>query len=126
MNDKEMEVRYVELVEENGQYYLHIKYRVKDEYEIKEYDIPKAKIPLNLSRVPFINKTCERDSFGRPIMDSFICCVNSDAMPLCKGNTEHANDVFFTVETIKEKRKELTIAEIEKKLGYKIKIVGEG
>jgi hypothetical protein len=36
-----------------------------------------------------------------------------------------AKDVCYVVETLETKTHEMTVAEIEKKLGYKIKIVGE-
>jgi hypothetical protein len=42
-------------------------------------------------------------------------------------NTKPINDTYYTLTdtTPKPTLKELTIAEIEKKLGYKIKVVGE-
>ena len=53
--------------------------------------------------------------FGR-----FDCLYGEDP----KGVATDAVGIFF-VETIKEKTQEMTLEEIEKKLGYKVKIVSK-
>lgn len=121
MSEKKMDVRLVELVKDNGKYYLHLVYRVEDDSKIEEYEVPKVEIPIDLSHVPNIN-------YIKNKYDGERCYLNAGYHPelrVLPGETKEANHVFYTVKTIEEKRKELTIEEIEKELGYKIKIVGE-
>lgn len=120
-NEKKHELKDIQLFEENGQYYLKLKYILEDEYRIKELEIPKVKITVNKYTYPHINFI--RQTIGDPIYDLYA--GYGDCLPMLPGETSEANHVYFTEKIIEEKHKEMTIAEIEKKLGYKIKIVSE-
>ena len=120
------ELKDIQLFEEGGQYYLKLKYTVEDDARITEVEIPKAKIPFNKYGEPVFNSCAVLGGRG---VDRMAECTLSTGynceMELCSGETTEANHVFYTVKTISEKRKEMTISEIEKKLGHKIKIVSE-
>lgn len=118
-NERKHELKNIELFEENGQYYLKLKYILEDEHRIRELEIPKVMIPFNANIYPYINKSLNSDACG------LIACYGNYELAILSGETTHANHVYFTEKIIEEKRKEMTITEIEKKLGYKIKIVSE-
>ena len=104
-------------------YCLSAKYRVEDEHSIKEVYIPKIRLGVrsNWVMVNYLNSifdSCDVDH-SRYTADL--------GFGTCQMLPEKINgyNVCFTETTIKEKHHEMTIAEIEEKLGYKIKIVGE-
>ena len=127
-NERKHELKDIQLFEEDGQYYLKLKYIIEDEHSVKELEIPKAILPFNKNIYPAI--TCMDGYTRRSAVWQEECRLhtiggNDGALELRKGTTSVWDDVFYTVKTIKEKHKEMTLAEIEKKLGYKIKIVAE-
>lgn len=125
MNDKKHTLKEVKLYEENGLYYLRIKYILEDDHRIEELDIPKAVIQLDSRYTPCINYVS--DERGPSYIPYERCSLETGIMSLelRPGETSEANHVFYTCKTIKEKPQELTLSEIEKKLGYKVKIVSE-
>lgn len=120
-NERRHELKNIELFEEAGQYYLKLKYILEDEHSVRELEIPKVKIQVNKNLYPHIN--CISQTIGDSIYDLYA--GYGDCLPILPGETAEANHVYYTEKIIKEKRKEMTVAEIEKKLGYKIKIVSE-
>lgn len=121
-NERKHELKNIELFEENGQYYLKLKYILEDEHSVRELEIPKVRIPVNKFTYPNIShsRCCGHEIHYLYIDEDWNQCL--DILP---GETSEANHVFYTEKIIEEKRKEMTVAEIEKKLGYKIKIVSE-
>ena len=120
-NEREHELKDIQLFEEDGQYYLKLKYLLEDEHRISELNIPKVELPFNAKLYPYIysnfccgpeNRYTLQSSYGEPLKIVPVRPFNK--CPVC-----------YTETTIKEKHKEMTLAEIEKKLGYKIKIVAE-
>ena len=128
MSSKKHELTNIELFEEDGQYYLKLNYIIEDDYKIEEVIIPKVRLPFNKNVFPEITYSREdRD----PIMygireESYIKtgCNNTLELRKCKI-PETYNDIFYLVKIIDEKHKEMTVAEIEKALGYKVKIIAE-
>ena len=120
-NERKHELKGIQLFEEYGQYYLKLKYILEDEHSVRELEIPKVELPFNAALYPYIyskfsygseNRYTLQSSYGEPLNIRPI-------KPLAR------NPVCYTETVIKEKHKEMTLAEIEKKLGYKIKIVAE-
>lgn len=135
-NERKHELKDILLFEEDGQYYLKLKYIIEDEHSVKELEIPRVVLPFT-DGFPIVKRDFDYkeydvyyDKVGRlvelPCMNLCTLSTCGTKLNLSKGNTRLSKDVFFTERIIKEKHKEMTLAEIEKKLGYKIKIVAEG
>lgn len=127
-NERKHELKDIQLFEENGQYYLKLKYIIEDEHRVEELEIPKAILPFNKNIFPTITNVAGRSSICGCWPDECTLRTiggNDGILELRKGTTSMWSNVFYHVKTIKEKHKEMTLAEIEKKLGYKIKIVAE-
>ena len=119
---KKHELKDIQLYEENGQYYLRLKYIIEDDHKIEELEIPKVVIPVNSHALPHLNYECNYSGAEHCELCAGGGC---DSIRVFKGDTSEANHVYYTTKTIKEKSIELTLSEIEKKLGYKIKIISE-
>lgn len=123
-------VKNVELIKEDGNYYLDITYELENDSRVEELHIPRAKIPFCGDAFPEIKS---EDKFGDP----FEYLGRHISVPVIEKvtlNTGSCNDLAlkrdkdgyrYTIKTIKEKTQEMTLAEIEKKLGHKIKIISE-
>lgn len=113
----------IQFYEEDGAWYARMKYILEDDHEIREVIIPKVSIGINRRYHPeFNNDFDHRFNFeveGRlslgPTMFRLYSGVGHDG----------ANHVLYTEKLLKKKTKKMTVAEIEKKLGYKIEIVSE-
>lgn len=95
-------------------YSLDITYLVEDLDRVERYALPRVYLPIN--KYGFV---IDSERIG------FEDVVRAD---VGFGPTKLLRDdkgVCFTVKTIKEKTKEMTLEEIEKKLGHKVKIISE-
>lgn len=127
-NEKTHKLTNIELVEDDGQYYLSVEYLIEDANRIEKLTIPRVEIPFNSKIMPELIEEYEDSPFIAPIFDERMFpppqvhrCIKTGY-----GNTmkiAKLDGISYTVETIKEKEHEMTIEEIEKKLGYKVKIV---
>lgn len=96
-------------------YYLDVTYTVETPEEIKEINIPKVMLGLNNHSFTI---TRRRDYvYGLYHMFADIGLGNKDLLDQ-KGD-------YFTEKLIETKTKEMTLDEIEKKLGHKVKIINE-
>lgn len=113
------EVKKCELIEEDGQFYLSITCLCENERQIREIVIPRVTLPLN--RHTPMNVTGE-NSYAR------IWPYENVSLHLEDHNfkLKPVGGKYFTETVIKEKTQELTLEEIEKRLGYKVKIVSGG
>lgn len=117
VNMNKVKLTYLALNEDVCGYYLSARYRVEDEHSIRELDIPKIRLQIIPETVrirqegdgPYIN-TSVNLGFGYCRLDA----VENDL-----------GKVYFTETVIEEKPHEMTLDEIEKKLGYKVKIVNK-
>lgn len=98
----------------NGVWYMDIKYLVEDDSRVIEYHIPKVRIPIEHALV------LRNIDFNDPRHSSYILELPDRDLII-----EETACVPFMTRLIKEKRKEMTLSEIEAILGYKIKIVNE-
>ena len=114
------ELKDIQLYEEDGQYYLRLKYLHEDDHKVEEIEIPKARLPFNKKVKPDLSYS----SFTH-LEEAYISTGYNNSLELKPMETSEANHVFWTGKVLKYKPKEMTISEIEKKLGYKIKIVAE-
>ena len=92
----------------DGQYYLSAKYHVDEEHRTKECIFPKIILPVDQTHAPLIT-ACARERETN--VDIGFGSLPVPVPPIEK--------------VIEEKVQELTVEEIEKKLGHKIKIVNK-
>lgn len=114
-NDCKIDLTDLTLNEDIIGYYLSAKYRVEDANSIRELDFPKIRLPINRNEV-----TVRTNIHGWPSPEVDIGFGFRD---LYRPNS--CADAYFTETVVNEKTREMTIAEIEERLGYKIKIVEE-
>ena len=98
------------------EYYLKAKYEVEDDYRITEHIFPHIVFPIT-------------DEFVAEGSDVIHCGYGAMRrrsgkvyIPGTDGKTIESSHIIRIIE---EKPQEMTVEEIEKKLGYKIKIVGD-
>lgn len=128
-------IEKVELVEEDGKYYLSMTYVLENDKYIKRYKVPKIDLGINTRTcVPELTREIGGyldlptiDELGRhcrPLEDvvRFRCGIKTFDVDYGKID---GMSVKFTEQLIEEKSRKLTISEIEKKLGYKVEIVAE-
>jgi hypothetical protein len=116
---KENKVENLELHKDEYGYYLSIKFLVENDHSIREVVVPKIRLPIATHNITL---TREFDHF-----------INHEFARIDLGfgelNLDHevvdGMDILFKETVLKEKYTEMTIEDIEKKLGYKVKIVGE-
>ena len=106
------------LYPESGYLYMSLTYEIEDEHVVKEIHIPKIATCIPTGREPFINHvTTSHGSIYDVILD-----IGSMEYQVIKGGVD---DMYLTEKILYEKPTEMTLEEIEKKLGHKIKIVSK-
>lgn len=95
-------------------YSLALTYTINGPNTTHELHIPRIVIPQSPS---FINIVNERDYIG----DNYTIDIGWDNLRMYPDVAGAA----FTIKAIEEKTKEMTLEEIEKKLGHKVKIVSK-
>lgn len=126
VREKEKEMKDTKLVnaklkkDERG-YYLRLKYIQETDSAISEIIIPKYRLniwddELIINHIPYHNLLVEIEAN-----------IGFGSWPLEKGVTEHSDgkEVCYSVKELEKKVYKMTVADIEKKLGYKIEIVSE-
>ena len=115
---------------ENDRWYLKLIYKYEDKVGKHTVVIPKAAVPFVQTYVPYINSQipfCNNSqlTFEHP----YIRC--NDLMPLYEAACGLANErgvktpaCYFDIITEYASR-EMTLDEIEKELGYKVKIINK-
>lgn len=109
--------------EENGELYLRLKYEIEDDHRIREVTIPKIVLGIIPSFTP-----------GFDIVESSDYVVPYDRADVRLGAHTYTMepirhgaywDIFYLEEVTMYKPVEMTLEEIEEKLGYKVTIVSE-
>lgn len=107
--------------DKDGRYYLRAVYDQEDSYRKTELVIPKIMLPI--SNYP----TLKND--GSPYWDlrpHWTANIGFGDMELDKGTAyPDVAECCYASKTLEEKVQTMTLAEIEKKLGYKINLVAE-
>lgn len=119
------ELKGVELYKDNGEYFLKIVYEEEDEKGIYETIFPKVALDIPTSHYN-INLDSQ-DTFGDNLRLGYwniYTFITRRGAGLELGTSKFGGGIKLT-NTIKEKTQELTLEEIEKKLGYKIKLVSK-
>ncbi len=114
-------IKNMNLYAENGRYFLSVEYRWEDDGGKYRSVIPKVALPFYISDEPsdisHIGGVYQIRSYDMAF-DIFKGAAKTKDGEILTG-------VRYLEETIEEKIHEMTKSEIEKKLGYKIKIVAE-
>ena len=106
--------------DKDGRYYLRAVYDQEDSYRKTELIIPKIMLPI--SNYPVIKE--ESGEWYR--LPQSTANIGFGDMQLGKGvSYPDAPECCYTIKTIEEKTRTMTLSEIEKKLGYRINLVAE-
>lgn len=103
-------------------YYLTAVFEVEVPDGIYEVTIPKINIPIDVGQVDI-------DIFETPDLYSDPSVYSELKAIFCTGynkfQLDKQNGIFYQAKLIKEKTHDITLKEIQDKLGYKIRIVEE-
>lgn len=109
-----------ELYKEDGRYYLRVDFDYEDDYGVYKGRIDKVKFD-------FLFKGIESEicSWTKSAKANFLVPSEYSCVDCSLDIVRDSKDNFFTIELVKEKVHEMTVEEIEKKLGHKIKIISK-
>lgn len=106
---------------------LHLQYEVKDENSKRLIDIPCLEVPIYTEHLPLFFKETEQplctgncNTIYKP-NDYYVIKMSGDEARLYQNE----NGVAITERILETYPHEMTIEEIEKSLGYSVKIVKE-
>lgn len=111
--DTKVKITDVKLNNDSYGYSLALTYNIETLGEVTELHIPRVYLPFRN-----YNLTIERPSY---ICDDMFADLGFGKVRLLPGDDTN----YFTTKVIKTKTKEMTLEEIEKKLGHKVKIVNK-
>ena len=119
--EETVKLKDYKLYPDDGYLFMSLTYEFEDKHTVKEIHIPKIATCIPMDKELLISHS---NGYHGRIFD-----VELDAGPmhyqLFRAKTEDADDVYMTEKILYEKPTEMTLEEIEKKLGYKVKIVSE-
>lgn len=113
------ELKSLELFQENGKFYLKFIYEYEDMNGVYELTLPKVELPIDVKNIPKIEEDCDLSSVM--IRKNYIVFGKNNVLWLQPDKKQHV----YYLKLLEDKRVELTMEEIEKRLGYKIKIVND-
>lgn len=102
--------------DKDNELYLSLIYKAENDLGVFEITIPKILLKIKTNFLPELK--------------SVLFNTNLDNIAVVSSNMEYLlgkdkDDSIYTVKKVKDKIHEMTISEIENKLGYKIKIVND-
>ena len=112
---------------EGDEWFMHLEYEHEDDRGKHLVILPKVDFPCSLNYEPKIDFCNCMDTLG---LEEFASIKIFEWLNLHKGNvtdplTNKTINTFYTDIIVEPKIHELTIDEIEKKLGYKIRIIAD-
>lgn len=130
MSKNNAELYSITPFKENDRWYLKLIYKYEDKKGKHTVVIPKAAIPFNQEGVPYVNSRIPYFPNSQFTLDHpYITC--NDSMPLYESVSGLARErgieapaCYFDIITEYASR-EMTLDEIEKELGYKVKIINK-
>lgn len=110
LNRNIKEIENIEFVEENNKYYINLSVIIETESSVDRCKA-KLELPFNMDAVKISREMCGYGTYGTFVDFGFgdLRCV----------------DDKVEYENIRKKEREMTLSDIERKLGYKIKLVNE-
>jgi hypothetical protein len=109
---KHVDLIGLDLGEDGLGYYLSPRYKVEKDHEFLEVYIPKARLNLNRHRLEIYHDAKSNNPACNIGLGTMVLYADDDGFTYYEAITEH-------------KPKEMTLEEIEKKLGHKVKIVSK-
>lgn len=112
--------------DENGTWYIELLYEYEDEFGVHRRYYPKVEFPFFCGKLP--PEEFSSDRFGR---DELTIGLLTKEVAVFRGNfwNPHSGQMMHNIcvvdNLIKPAVHEMTIEEIEKELGYKIKIINK-
>ena len=112
--------------DENGTWYMELQYEYEDEYGVHRRYYPKVEFPFFCKKLP--PEEFSSDRFGS---DELTISLFTNEVVAFRGNFSNPmtgkimSDVCVIDNLIKPAVHEMTIEEIEKELGYKVKIINK-
>ena len=116
--DKKATLTKYSVHQENDQLYLSLTYEIEDDHRIVELKIPQVYLGIRTHDYPHMTHCTLPDGYREHL-------VHFGAKNYEVGTMDGFGDVVGIGKTIYEKPTELTLEEIEKKLGYKVKIISK-
>lgn len=118
-SEKSFELTDLKLFKEDDTYFFDATYRLEDDFGIKEIHFPKIIAPISTDYLAITH-----GNYGRSPEDDYaVVNLGNDVVTFAHCGGKH--NAIFTETVIEEKTHEMTLDEIEKKLGYKVKIVNK-
>lgn len=123
---EKVELTEYTVYKEDNQLYLKLTYTIEDEHRIIKKCYPKVRLDILTYKAPHTRDIDYPISMPRvSILRDVAIDFGLREYMLERGDACIAKNVYFVEEVISEKPKELTLEEIEKKLGYKVKIISK-
>lgn len=120
-NGNKVELTNLKLYKDTrDEYCLSAKFKIEDKHSIREIDIPKINLHVRPDRVVLRTSTIP---YSERTTGAYID-LGFGELPLGYANVK-GNTVLYTEKILEEKYTEMTMDEIEEKLGYKVKIVNK-
>ena len=108
-------IKDLQLYKENNRYYLSALVEHEDERGVYEISIPKIELPVERNCI--IDKTV----IDRNYKPHTVVSINFGLGELYAEPFDDSGD-YYTVTCVEEKVHKMTLADIEKELGYKIEL----
>lgn len=109
--------------QENNRFYGKIKARGADEKGVWELEIPKVFTGFSIGYPIFFDTVYAPDFMREPVKRAI---VNGQRFNIEKAfDTQTKSDILYKMNLVESVVHDMTIEEIEKKLGYKIRIIKE-
>lgn len=110
LNRKIKNIENIELVKEDNKYYINLSVIIETESSVDRCKA-KLKLPFDIDAIKISREMCSYGTYGTFVNLGFgdLRCV----------------DDKVEYENICKKEHEMTLSEIERKLGYKVKLVNE-
>ena len=110
-----------ELYKEDGKYYLRVDFDYENEHGFYKGYADKIKFNMLLTKIEYNQNYTSQNAKAEFCVPTYEGYATNCLFDILTDSNNH----FFTVELVKEKVHEMTVEEIEKKLGHKIKIVSK-
>ena len=120
-------LKKADIFREGGMWFMHLEYEYEDNRGKHLVTLPKVDFPYSLEYKPNVNLCDCMTTFG---FEASASIDISESLNLHKGNvtdplTNKTFNAFYTDIIVEPKIHDLTIDEIEKKLGYKVRIIAD-
>ena len=117
-------LKKADVFNEDGAWFMHLEYEYEDDRGRHLVTLPKVEFPWSLQRMPQMRICCCADS---NYADKGYIEISAE-LAMREGNvtdplTNRTINAFYTDIIVEPKTHDLTLEEIEKKLGYKVRIV---